>query len=139
MTEQAFFTLGEAAKQVGKSKSTLSEAIKSGKLSVHNKTADRYSIAASELFRVYPPNSSAKPTAEQNRTRDAEQMNTTENGGTAPELAELRARMEILEKERDRERRQLESTIDDLRRRLDQEGEERRRLTMLLADQRERA
>jgi hypothetical protein len=30
-------------------------------------------------------------------------------------------------------------TIDDLRRRLDQEAEERRRLTLMLTDQRERA
>ena len=44
----------------------------------------------------------------------------------------------MIEAERERERQGLQSTIDDLRRRLDGEAEERRRLTLLLTDQREK-
>ena len=56
---------------------------------------------------------------------------------------EARARAEREEAERNRERRQLEGTIDDLRTRLDNSEEERRKtaiqLTALLTDQREKA
>jgi len=45
---------------------------------------------------------------------------------------ELRAQIEILREERERERQQFQTAIDDLRRRLDVEAEERRRLTLIL-------
>ncbi len=48
----------------------------------------------------------------------------------------LEAKLEALQEERERERRQLEQTIEDLRRRLDAESEERRNLTLMLTDQR---
>lgn len=48
-------TLGEAAKHTGMSKTTLSRAIKSGKLSVLSKQGNSYQIDPSELFRVFPP------------------------------------------------------------------------------------
>jgi hypothetical protein len=38
----------------------------------------------------------------------------------------------MVREERERERQQMQATIDDLRRRLDVEGEERRRLTLML-------
>jgi hypothetical protein len=56
----------------------------------------------------------------------------------------LQAQLEALREERERERRQLQATIDDLRGRLDEETAERRqsageirRLTLLLTDQRQ--
>ncbi|SCZ74307.1 DNA binding domain-containing protein, excisionase family [Epibacterium ulvae] len=54
MATGTFFTLGEAAKQTGVQKSTLSKALKSGKLSFVEKTSAGYKIDPSELFRVYP-------------------------------------------------------------------------------------
>jgi hypothetical protein len=45
---------------------------------------------------------------------------------------ELQAQIEILREERERERQQFQAAIDDLRRRLDVEAEERRRLTLIL-------
>lgn len=130
MAEQAFFTLGEAAKATGKSKATISNALKTGRISVQDKTEGGYRIAASELFRVFPPRS----------------LNGSVNGPTeqilTPELNSpnrgLEREIEILREERDRERRQFEDTIDDLRCRLDAEGEERRKLTAMLTDQRAR-
>ena len=128
MHEQAFFTLGEAAKATGKSKGTISNAVKSGRLSVHEKTENGFRIAASELFRVFPPNTlngSQNVQSEQTQTPKLNSLNSP-----------LEREIEILREERDRERRQLEDTIADLRQRLDKEGEERMRLTAILTDQR---
>lgn len=48
------YTLGEAAKHVGKSKATISKAIKSGKLSATKNMHGAFDIDPSELTRVYP-------------------------------------------------------------------------------------
>jgi hypothetical protein len=119
MDEQAFFTVGEAAKQARRSKATISNAIKTGRLSVHERTESGYRIAASELFRVFPPDE--RP-AEQVRTPANEQVNTA----AMIEAEGLRRENVLLRDER-----------DDLRRRLDSEGEERRKLTAVLTDQRQ--
>lgn len=47
------FTLGEAAKKVGKSKTTLTRAIKSGRMSATRLEDGSYQIDPAELFRVY--------------------------------------------------------------------------------------
>lgn len=47
-------SLSQAAKTAGKSKSTINRAIKSGKLSATRHDDGTYTIAASELFRVFP-------------------------------------------------------------------------------------
>ena len=61
-------------------------------------------------------------------------------GETADEMAALRARLEELQQERERERSDKDSVIADLRQRLDASEEERRKvqaqLTTLLTDQR---
>ena len=46
-------TIGEAAQQTGKSKSTLSRAIKQGKISASRNNDGSFSIEPAELFRVY--------------------------------------------------------------------------------------
>jgi hypothetical protein len=119
MDEQSFFTVGEAAKQVRRSKATISNAIKTGRLSVHERTESGFRIAASELFRAFP--SDERPT-EQVRTPANEQVNTA----ALIEAEGLRRENALLRDER-----------DDLRRRLDGEGEERRKLTAILTDQRQ--
>ncbi len=48
------YTLGEAAKATGKSKSTISKAIKNGRISASKGGNGVYSIDPSELHRVYP-------------------------------------------------------------------------------------
>ena len=50
------FTLSGAAEHLGKSKATISKAIKSGKLSAEKMENGSYKITAAELFRVYPKN-----------------------------------------------------------------------------------
>ena len=47
-------TLGMAAKECGMTKTAISNAIKAGRLSASRDDVGRYSIAPSELFRVYP-------------------------------------------------------------------------------------
>ncbi|WP_218152963.1 hypothetical protein, partial [Sulfitobacter brevis] len=61
------------------------------------------------------------------------------NSGLSVEVKLLREQIEKTDLERDRERRQLEDQIDDLRRRLDGSESERTRLTAQLTDQREKS
>jgi hypothetical protein len=121
MSEQPTFTLGEAARAVNRSKSTLSKAIKSGRLSYMSRDGGEYQISAAELFRVFPANGNSNPEIERLATQEG-------NGRTAV----LQAQLEGLSGELE----QVKSERDDLRRRLDAESEERRKLTAMLTDQR---
>jgi len=49
-----YLTLGQAAKEAGVAKSTISKALASGKLSYREKSSEGYKIDPAELFRVYP-------------------------------------------------------------------------------------
>lgn len=115
------YTVGTAAKATGKSKPTITRAIQSGKISAERRDDGSYSIDAAELHRVFPPLPSAS-----NDTAPMTRAETPiETGGLQVEVKMLR---ELLDAKDD--------TISDLRRRLDAEAEERRRLTLLLTDQR---
>jgi len=105
----ATFSLTAAAKEVGKSKPTISKAIKTGRLSA-KRVGQGYEIDASELFRVYPKITQSEPAKE-----------TTSSN--AVNLLELEAKM--LREQLDRER----DTVEDLRKRLD-------RAERLIEDQR---
>jgi len=123
------YTLGEAARATGRSKSSILRAIDAGKISATRDAASgAWVIEPVELHRVYPP-----VPAEQSVTRD----------GTGSDTAFLRTQLDELRNERERERRQLEQMIDDLRGRLSAAEEERRttlrQLTTLLTDQRKPA
>jgi len=69
-THMQFLTLGEAEDEVGVAKSTISRAIKAGRLSANRNEHGHYQIDPAELFRVYPP----KP----KDTDETEQRNTTQ-------------------------------------------------------------
>ena len=114
------YTLNEAAKAVGKSKTTIHRAIKSGKISASKLDSGAYAIDPSELHRVFQDG-----TMERNTRNDTEQAKTT--SGTDD------IRLKILEKERERERQQLEETIADLR---EDRDKWRQQATALLEDQR---
>lgn len=106
-------SLSAAAKDVGRSKSTLSRAIGQGRMSATRCDDGSYQIDPAELYRVFPtpaPQPAALNTAQPALERD----------GT------LRMQLELAERERDRERQersrerdQMQATIDDLRTRLD--------------------
>ncbi|MDD5215386.1 MAG: hypothetical protein PHQ03_07620 [Methylococcales bacterium] len=115
-------TLTQASQTCKKAKATLLDAIKSGRLSAKKNDKDVWEIDPAELHRVYPYQL-------ENATKNANLPH--EKPKPTPEL------IEVLEKERAREREQMQATIDDLRKRLDEEAEERRKLTKLLAHQTE--
>lgn len=127
-------SLQQAASATGKEKSTISRAIKSGRMSAVITESGTYQIDPAELFRVFPPK-----TAPDENTGSMQQNAPEQTGGatyeTASEIRELKARLELLGEERTRERQQLEATISDLRSRLDSETAERRKLTALLTHQ----
>ena len=112
-------SLGQAAKEVGLDKSTLSRAIKRGKLSAQRTDSSGYEIDPAELFRVFPP-ASQKP----QRLSPSPDI-TTE---TLLENRELRSKLEAAELRL----RDKDDEIRDLRHRLDAESDERRKLTLRL-------
>lgn len=102
------YTLGEAAKAVGKSKATLSKAVKSGKISATKNEDGSFTIEAVELHRVYPPVSQTVET-EQSETPKQTPANTEKDN----EMIELRIKLEAaqqriadLEKDKDEWREQ---------------------------------
>lgn len=98
-------TLGQAAKETGKQKSTILEAIRAGRLSAKRDDKNQWQIDPAELFRVYD----AQHPTERHETPPNTQPNTLE---TPAELS----RMLLKEREeRERERHLLEGTIEDLR------------------------
>ena len=114
-------SLGQAAKETGKSKSVISNALHSGRLSGKMNDKGGWEIDPSELFRVFTKQNAKEPEKEQNGTPE----NPIQNILLEQEIRHLR---EQLDRERELNR--------DLISRLDAENEERRKLTMLLTDQR---
>lgn len=122
----------KAAKLAGKSIPTITDALKSGRLSGTKLSSGGYEIEVSELERVYGPLKVDGKTTPQNLG------NTTPktDGTLRAESKALHERIAQLETERERERQQWADQVADLRARLDQEGEERRKLMAILTDQR---
>jgi hypothetical protein len=129
------YTLGEAAKATGNSKTTIHRAIKSGRVSATRKDDGSYEIEPSELHRVFPPKSASNGFTNDN----------AEQAVTRVETEGLRREVELL-----RERlAEKDSVIDDLRNDRDHARDERDRLLKvieeqagsfrLLTDQRQRA
>lgn len=115
------YTLGEAAKATGKSKATISKAIKSGRISASKDDGGTFRIDPSELHRIYPLNVHN----EQQETL----VNTKETPQETGEIRELRARLEAAyERLADRD-----AVIEDLR---EDRDKWRQQATALLADQR---
>ena len=124
MPNPTLLTLGQAAKLCGRSKPTLSKALKEGRLSYVEKTKAGYQIDPSELSRVFPY-SSPNAKVDQVEILEDNTTNTIEN-------SVLKAKLEAAEQRFS----DAEKTIDDLRQRLDGESEERRKLTAQITDQR---
>ena len=129
----------EAAERVGKSKATILRHIKDGKLSAARDDLRNYQIDPSELTRVYggeavePPHEAA---------HEAPRSGSKSAGDPPKDTSEnsvLKAKIEAAQKQIEKHERELqhrEETISDLRTRLDAEGEERRKVTAMLTDQR---
>jgi hypothetical protein len=108
------YTLGQAAKATGKSKSVIQRAILKGKISAVRDEFQQYVIESSELFRVFP--FSVPETGEKNESEHAK------NTGLLIENAQLKARLEAMGELN----RQIEAERDNLR-------EQNTRITALLS------
>jgi excisionase family DNA binding protein len=96
----AQYTLSEAAKVCGRSKSTVLRSIRAGRISaVRDELTGGWLIEPAELFRLYPESGGTVHRAADDVAR---------NGHNAPEMTELRARLT-----------DAHETIADLRARLD--------------------
>ena len=127
-------SLQQAASATGKEKSTISRAIKNGRMSAIITESGTYQIDPAELFRVFPP----KPVPDE--STGTMQQNAPDQTGsatdeTASENRALRVRVELLGELV----KQIESDRDHLRSQLDEEKAERReaqaKLTALLTHQ----
>ena len=85
-------TAGTAAKAVGKTKSTITKAIASGKLSAIKNDNGVWEIDASELYRVYPPTPLETVEIEQNDT-------LKEMGGNSKEIEALERLLKAAEEQ----------------------------------------
>jgi len=124
------YSLGQAAKAAGISKTSLHRAINKGRLSAAKNDNGAYEIEPSELHRVYPPAAEGNSAANPNLVRYGTQE-------TLAETEVLRREVELLRERLD----DKDGVISDLRERLDQSEQERRekdrQLTALLTDQRQ--
>ena len=100
------YTLGEAAKAVGKSKATLSKAIKIGKISAAKNADGSFSIEPSELHRVYPPTPPETVDSERLETPNSTDANTKEIIELRVKLEAAQQRVSDLEEDRDQWRQQ---------------------------------
>jgi len=121
-------SLSAAARATGRSKSTISRAVKSGKLSATRDDAGGYRIDASELARAFDWN----PDAPAPWRATAPPEPGAAPPGVAPgAVAVLETRVAMLEQALDRERETLaheRETTADLRQRLDRADERVRTL-----------
>ncbi len=91
------YTLGQAAKATGKSKSTILRAIRESRLSYVGKNNKGYEIEPSELFRVFPKNDSQNS-----------QSNNLEQSETAMKQSWLEEKVALLERRAEEYRQQME-------------------------------
>ena len=111
------YSLKEAAEAVGLGKPAILKAIQRGSISAKKNELGQWEIDPAELHRVYKP-VSVSSSADR----------TSERQETDKEIIELRVKHEALREVN----AQLENERNDLRRRLDDEAAERRKLTALL-------
>lgn len=120
-------TASQAAVEVGKSLPTITKAIQSGKLSANGPKGGPYSIEPAELFRVWPR-------VEGNPSETSKLRPNETSSNPNPLQADLNLIAERLRSSEALNER-LADEVADLRRRLDAEAEERRKLTAMLTHQ----
>ena len=110
-------TLSQAAKALGKSKSTLNRAIKTGRLSATRNEDGTFSINPAELYRAFP-----EPSENAKQERGKEQDRTVVSDDLSSRISLLQ---QLLERERE--------VVADLK---EDRDRWRQQATSLLADQR---
>lgn len=117
-------TAAKAAQEVGKSTATITRAIEKGKISAVKDENGAWEIDPAELFRVFAPAKRENPSMQ----RNANPSETGENRGLQPDFEVLSEKLRSSEALNAR----LSDEVADLRRRLDDEAAERRKLTAML-------
>lgn len=130
-------SLNRAAKEGHVAKSTLLEALSSGRMSAKKNDKGYWEIDPSELFRVFPKTTSdgqkePKPTTSENHDK------TGGNRALEIEIRMLREQIERTDAERERERAQLNGQIETLRDLAERQSADHRQVIAALTDQRER-
>ena len=97
-------TLSRAAKECGRSKSALLDAIRDGRLSATRNDLQQWQIDPAELFRVYPPDRSANKTSEHDQPISEHQQNTL----LLAKITHLEKQLATAETDRDRWQQQAE-------------------------------
>ena len=93
-------TLGEAAKMTGKSKPTISKAVKDGRLS-GQKIDGVYQIEVSELLRVYPAKASSEALSVSKPSQPSSAVGELEKMYLKKQVADLENRLSEMKDERD--------------------------------------
>lgn len=118
---------------LGVQPSTITRDIKKGRLAANKNEKGEYEIDASEIVRAYPDRVKVDDAGNIAAKAEMHDEATPKATEATEETAVLRVRLDAAERLLD----ERERTIEDLRRRLDAEAEERRKLTALLTDQRQ--
>ena len=103
------FTIGQAAKESGKSKSTIWKYVNNGTLSAQKNEDGTYSIDAAELFRVFPADT-GKTFGERHEESNANQKLFLENEVLKVQLAAQSERVRTLEADKQFLQEQLQRT-----------------------------
>lgn len=132
------YTAGQAAKATGVATSTITNALKSGKISGEKDENGAWRIDPAELHRIYPP---LAPKGLQNSSieRDAIPEKDDETEGLRLEVERLREALRgatALDLAKQAQIEDLRVRLDDAAAKADREAEERRKLTAILLDQR---
>ena len=137
-------TVRKAALLTGKSRETINSATKDGTISYTLNARKHKVIDVAELQRVYPLVRSVEEIEQsdtvkfrQNRTASSQLALDKDFAILKERLASLNREKEMLNEERIRERRQLESEIENLRTGLTKSQEQQSKTMLLLTDQRE--
>ncbi len=137
-------SMSDAAKMAGVSRATFYRHIEDKGISTEKNKKGAQVVDISELLRVYGDDLKSLEDVEKDKTSKKEKGETPQDkGSVSVELEVIKERLKNFENERERERQQLTSQIEDLRSRLEQSEEQRikseeqkDRLTLMLTDQR---
>lgn len=128
-------TLGQAAKEAGISKPSLSAAIKKGRLSAYKNESGTFEIDPAELFRVYPRKQEANTLANSSHLPQTNGKNSVSSDVSRSVLDLLLAERDKLLEEKDKTIKRLEDEKSEIREDLQDQKEQAKRITLLLENQ----
>lgn len=126
------FSASKAAEAVGKSTATITRAIEKHRLSAVKDANGAWEIDASELYRVFPPQTPENPSMQ----RDEKPRNTDALRLELELMGEKLRSASVLNDRLADEVADLRKRLDDAAARSDRDAEERRKLSAILTDQR---